>query len=95
MLISVAVVISIHYYRNKRTALPPQAMTWQDNELYDSNQSLDEDIHGDKECNVLPEWLEERKEMIFPKDSITKGQQLGKGQFGSVFKGKLVQGNAV
>ena len=70
-------------------------MKWESNELYDSKQSLDDEIHGDEESSLLPEWLQERKEMIFPKYSITKGQQLGRGQFGSVFKGKLAQGNAV
>ena len=44
---------------------------------------------------VLPDWLRKRKEMIFPETSVMKGQQLGKGQFGTVFKGALVQGNAV
>ena len=53
-----------------------------------------EDNDFDKEY-VLPDWLRKRKEMIFPETSVMKGQQLGKGQFGTVFKGALVQGNAV
>ena len=53
-----------------------------------------EDNDFDKDY-VLPDWLRKRKEMIFPETSVMKGQQLGKGQFGTVFKGALVQGNAV
>ena len=45
--------------------------------------------------DCLPDWLQKRKEMIFPNTAVIKGQKLGKGQFGIVFKGVLVQGNAV
>ena len=45
--------------------------------------------------DCLPDWLQKRKEMIFPNTAVIKGQKLGKGQFGIVFKGALVQGNAV
>ena len=48
----------------------------------------------DKE-SLLPDWLKERKEMIFPNESIEKYQEIGRGQFGTVLKAKLVQGQAV
>ena len=32
--------------------------------------------------------------MIFSESAVLKGQQLGKGQFGNVMKGVLLQGNA-
>ena len=48
----------------------------------------------DKE-SLLPDWLRERKEMIFPNESIEKYQEIGRGQFGTVLKAKLVQGQAV
>ena len=47
-----------------------------------------------KEEFVLPDWLMHRREMIFPETSVIKGQQLGRGQFGIVQKGELVQGYA-
>ena len=43
---------------------------------------------------VLPDWLMDRREMIFPETSVIKGKQLGRGQFGIVQKGELVQGYA-
>ena len=48
----------------------------------------------DKE-SLLPDWLKERKEMIFPNESIEKYQEIGRGQFGTVLKAKLAQGQAV
>ena len=48
----------------------------------------------DKE-SLLPDWLKERKEMIFPNESIEKYQEIGRGQFGTVLKAKLARGQAV
>ena len=45
--------------------------------------------------NIFPDWLQNRKEMIFPESAILKGQKLGKGQFGVVMKGALILGNAM
>ena len=45
--------------------------------------------------NIFPDWLQIRKEMIFPESAILKGQKLGKGQFGVVMKGALILGNAM
>ena len=50
---------------------------------------------AEAEDSLLPDWLRERKEMIFPEYTVVKGEQLGKGQFGVVLKGALVQGKAV
>ena len=61
------------------------------NDLYNSNESL----LTLNESSILPDWLNDRKEMVFPKGSVVKGKQLGEGQFGTVFKGNLQQGNAV
>ena len=62
----------------------------------------DENAHEEKDGFVqgknevcLPDWLQNRKEMIFPDTAVIKGQQIGKGDFGVVLKGSLVQGNAV
>ena len=45
--------------------------------------------------NGLPDWLNNRKGMIFSKTSIERGTQIGKGQFGNVYKGKFCHENAV
>ena len=58
------------------------------------DEKVTEDSNFDDD-NIFPEWLRNRKEMIFPKSAIIEGQKLGKGQFGIVMKGALVQGNAV
>ena len=47
------------------------------------------------EDNILPDWLRDRKEMLFPETAVIRGEQLGKGQFGVVLKGALIQGKAV
>ena len=44
---------------------------------------------------MLPNWLQNKKEMIFYQSSVTIGDLLGRGQFGAVFKGRLVQGSSV
>ena len=55
-----------------------------------------EERHGESEnALVLPEWLIQKPEMIYQPRFIQKGQTLGSGNYGTVFKGKLMQGNAV
>ena len=44
---------------------------------------------------ILPEWLRNKKDMIFDTGCITKGNKLGHGHFGAVFEGKIRLGNAV
>ena len=44
---------------------------------------------------VLPEWLQNRKEMIYDSSCIEMGKRLGDGNFGVVFQGKIRLGNAV
>ena len=66
-------------------------MTWEMNDLYESENS----DHQVDEESILPSWLRERPEMIYPQSCIEECQQLGQGQFGSVFMGKLVQGKSV
>ena len=73
------------------TANPINSIVWKQNTLYDGNYSLS---HSDTKYN-LPDWLSDRKEMIFLQKYVVKGKLLGKGQFGNVYKGKLHQGSAV
>ena len=73
-------------------------MTWEDNISYNSEKSECEDrkdfCFGEEDW-MLPIWLQNKKDLIFYKSSVIKGDLLGRGQFGAVFKGKLVQGSAV
>ena len=64
----------------------------EDNSLWSKAENAFE--MDDKE-SLLPDWLKERKEMIFPNESIEKYQEIGRGQFGTVLKAKLAQGQAV
>ena len=64
----------------------------EDNSLWSKAENAFE--IDDKE-SLLPDWLKERKEMIFPNESIEKYQEIGRGQFGTVLKAKLAQGQAV
>ena len=70
-----------------------ELMTWEANPQYNSDESDPEDVNDDK--SVLPNWLMARPEMIYPPQCIETGKMLGHGQYGTVFKGKYVQGNAV
>ena len=78
---------------NEKTIIRPKVteIEMRSNDLYRRDETLKS---FDRKSN-LPEWLKERKEVIFSKNSIVKGKQLGEGQFGTVFEGKLFQGNAV
>ena len=74
-------------------------MIWEDNALYNSTKSLNEETNdfycfGDEDW-MLFIWLQNKKDMIFYHSSVIKGDLLGRGQFGAVYKGKLVQGSAV
>ena len=68
-------------------------------EIYPEDNSLwskaENDFEIDDKESLLPDWLKERKEMIFPNESIEKYQEIGRGQFGTVLKAKLAQGQAV
>ena len=46
-------------------------------------------------CLILPQWILDHSDMIFPPNSIKRMAILGSGQFGTVYKGTYCQGNAV
>ena len=52
-------------------------------------------ISGKCSCLILPQWILDHQDMIFPNSSIKKISVLGSGQFGTVYKGTYSQGNAV
>ena len=68
---------------------------WEDNVLYKDVESNMAEFSSNAEDWMFPNWLHQKKEMIFPRKSIIKGECIGRGHFGCVFKGKLIQGNAV
>ena len=93
LLIAVAIFVFLVYYQKKMTCCFGMKMkiVLEDNSIYES-EAIEKIIRN---TPISPDWLLEKQEMIFPLDSIEKNQELGKGQYGSVFKGKLVQGKAV
>ena len=85
-------VLVYYCYDKKRAHHRIPQMTWELNELHETEES-DNEV---EEEPVLPDCLRKiNPEMIYPQSCIEKTQQLGQGEFGSVFKGKLTQGNAV
>ena len=88
-----AVVKVVHDIKKKNNGSDTELETYpEDNSLWSKAENPYE--IDDKE-SLLPDWLKERKEMIFPNESIEKYQEIGRGQFGTVLKAKLAQGQAV
>ena len=85
-----SVVVSFRCYRNT-VALKIPPSTWKRFEQNFESKSLlqVEDV------NILPSWLKTRPEMIYSQRCIQQTGLLGKGQFGTVYKGKLIQVNSV
>ena len=96
LVFSMAIIfILLRLYKNKEKNPSIPQTIWKANDLYDSKQSLSLLDVDSSDLNGLPDWLRNRKEMIFSKNSIENGKLLGKGQFGNVYKGKFRHGNAV
>ena len=88
-----AVVKVVHGIKKKNNGSETELEIYpEDNSLWSKAENPYE--IDDKE-SLLPDWLKERKEMIFPNESIEKYQEIGRGQFGTVLKAKLAQGQAV
>ena len=90
-----ALIKLVYKWRSKKWG---KIMKWEENVLYDSSISFSEETSdfcsGDEDW-MLPTWLQNKKEIIFAHSSVIKDDLLGRGQFGEVFKGKLIQGKAV
>ena len=97
-IIFVVIVVSVKLAWKWRSKRKRRVMIWEDNVLYNSTKSLNNETNdfcfGDEDW-MLPIWLQNKKDMIFYHSSVIKGDLLGRGQFGAVYKGKLVQGSAV
>lgn len=72
-------------------------MTWAVNSLYESDESISEHVSviNQRYQHLLPEWLITKKHMIYSKTSVEKEHEIGHGQYGTVFKGKVTLGNSV
>ena len=57
------------------------------NKIENSNNNLKK--------SLLPNWLHDKSELIFPANCIEKSKPLGSGKYGTVYKGQLQQGNVV
>ena len=91
--IVLAVVKVVRHVKKKNNGSETELEIYpEDNSLWSKAENAFE--IDDKE-SLLPDWLKERKEMIFPNESIEKYQEIGRGQFGTVLKAKLAQGQAV
>ena len=88
-----AVVKVVRHVKKKNNGSETELEIYpEDNSLWSKAENAFE--MDDKE-SLLPDWLKERKEMIFPNESIEKYREIGRGQFGTVLKAKLAQGQAV
>ena len=52
-------------------------------------------VHKKAENIELPDWLKTRSDLIYDSSCVEKGKELGHGNFGSVFEGKIRFGNAM
>ena len=56
-------------------------------------------IEGSEEMHtallpVLPDWVLEKPHMVCPPKSVIVKERLGSGQYGAVYKGCYIHGNA-
>ena len=87
LFVLVAGIVMVLYYYKQKVGRKSSSGKWETNDLYYSLRVVNEE-------SILPNWLKDKKEVIFPQQSIERYQQLGNGQYGSVYKGMLNQGQA-
>ena len=94
LILSLAAGASIRYHHEKKSRYDSTRIIWERNELYHTTDESDtEETKNDD--SIVPQWLTAKPEMIYQPGCIEKGPALGHGQYGTVYKGKLIQGNAV
>ena len=98
MIVTIVTVITILFltasvilYYKRKTSYNNIGGEWAENPNYSESNSFIEE----NEDQILPNWLLERNEMIYDTNCIEKGRQLGHGNYGAVFEGKIRLGNAV
>ena len=82
---------SVILYYKRKTSNNNIGGEWAENPNYSESNSFIEE----SEDQMLPNWLLEKNEMIYDTGCIEKGRQLGHGNYGAVFEGKIRLGNAV
>ena len=90
--LTAAVFLIIQYYR-KKAKINATNRAWEMNPLYHSEESDAEENNNEE--SFLPQWLTNKPDMIYQPKCLVQGEALGHGQYGTVYKGKLTQGNAV
>ena len=100
LLLVTATTSFVFYYRKKKESKEKREMreilsTQSSNIKMELNPVYSPSISSIGEDDDLPEWLHDRKEMIYDASCIEKGLKLGHGNFGTVFEGKIHLGNAV
>ena len=91
LLCGVACVYTWRRTKGKKGNTTPGGMTWELYDFYDSESSQ----NSEQEEPILPNWLNRRRDMIFPSSDVSRDDRLGSGQYGTVHKAKLFRGNAV
>ena len=101
--IGVGVLVLFFYHRSRPLSTTKNEFTalkewrsgrWVSNPDYISTSSSSSQpmSEGDE---ILPEWMKTRKDMIYHMSCITRGRELGHGQFGTVFQAQIRLQNAV
>ena len=83
-------IVSVYFYK-KRVQYNICTMPWENKIMYHSGEEEEEMRQKD----LIPTWLANRSDMVYPQEAVHLDDQLGSGQFGSVYKGKLVQSRSV
>ena len=81
-------IVSVYCYKKRANR---KICTWENKSMYQGG----EEGEGMSLKHVIPSWLGNRSDMIYPQEAVHLDDQLGSGQFGSVYKGKLVQSRSV
>ena len=101
--IGVGVLVVLLYHRSKPLSITKndfsalkerRSGTWVNNPEYISTSSSSSQPMSEDD-EILPEWMRTRKDMIYHMSCITRGKELGHGQYGTVFQAQIRLQNAV
>ena len=97
LLVALNVLICLICWLRKKHNDEIPKMTWATNSLYVSSESVNDIGKGVNQypADILPEWLTSKKHMIYSQTSVEKECEIGHGEYGTVFKGKLKLGASV
>ena len=101
--LGVGVLIILLYHRSRPLSTTKNEFTaltehrngvWVNNPDYISTSSSSSQPMSEED-EMFPEWMRARKDMIYHMSCITRGKELGHGQFGTVFQAQIRLQNAV